>query len=43
MRWAIRHPITWLLSRLGHWEPEHAFKQCPTGERHCPHMRWHRG
>jgi hypothetical protein len=24
----------------GHWEWEHEFKTCPTGDRHCQHYRW---
>jgi hypothetical protein len=47
MRW--KHGIqnmglrTWLLARLGHWEYEHEFKTCPSGERHCPHGHWKLG
>jgi hypothetical protein len=31
---------TRLLSRVGHWEWEHDFKTCPTGDRHCQHYHW---
>lgn len=34
---------TRLLSKFGHWEWEHPFKTCPTGERHCPHMHYRLG
>lgn len=41
--WYLRHPWTGLLSLFGHWEWEHEFKVCPTGERHCPHMHYKLG
>lgn len=28
--------------RRGHWEWEHKFKTCPTGDRHCQHYYWAR-
>jgi hypothetical protein len=31
------------LSHFGHWEWEHEFRTCPTGERHCPHMHFRLG
>lgn len=34
------HTIRSRIFRKGEWEWEHDFKQCPTGERHCPHIRW---
>lgn len=41
--WYLRNPVTGLLSLFGHWEYEHAFKTCPSGERHCPHAHWKPG
>jgi hypothetical protein len=38
MKWHV-----WLLSMLGHWEWEHEFKTCPTGDRHCQHYHWRPG
>jgi hypothetical protein len=32
-----------LLSRFGHWEWEHEFKTCPSGDRHCPHCHYRLG
>lgn len=32
-----------ILSRFGHWEWEHEFKTCPTGDRHCNHYHWRPG
>lgn len=47
MRWkrGIRNMgfRTWLAARLGYWTSEHAFKECPSGERWCPHVHWHPG
>lgn len=36
--WHIR-----LLALVGHWEWEHPFKECPSGERHCPHLHYRLG
>jgi hypothetical protein len=41
--WRLRHPVIYALSLLGHWEWEHEFKTCPTGERHCPHIHYKLG
>lgn len=43
LKWKIRHPVLGILSSCGHWEWEHAFKTCPSGERHCPHTHWRPG
>lgn len=36
--WHVR-----FLSLFGYWEPEHEFRTCPTGERHCPHLHYKLG
>lgn len=41
LKWKAYRAWYWLPSKLGYWEPKHAFKTCPTGERHCPHMKFH--
>lgn len=53
--WLYRHPwldwVAWKLyrarvwgpSKLGHWESEHDYKECPSGERYCIHMYWRLG
>lgn len=39
----MRRLITRLLSLVGHWEWEHEFKTCPTGDRHCQHLHYRLG
>lgn len=29
-----------LVPVFAHWEWEHEFKTCPTGDRHCQHYHW---
>lgn len=36
--WHVR-----LLARFGYWDWEHEFRSCPSGERHCPHVRYRLG
>ena len=40
LAWKCYRVWVWLPSRIGHWEEEHAYKACPSGERYCPHMHW---
>jgi hypothetical protein len=40
LRWQWARFIVWIGSRFGHWEWEHEFKTCPTGDRHCSHVHW---
>ena len=37
-RWYWREKLH--LDKFGHWEWEHEFKTCPTGDRHCNHYHW---
>lgn len=36
--WHVR-----LLALVGHWEWDHDFNMCPSGERHCPHVHYRLG
>jgi len=39
-KWQWIQALRSKIFRRGHWEWEHEFKTCPTGDRHCMHYRW---
>jgi hypothetical protein len=40
MRWNTPRWLVTIMSRHGHWEWEHEFLTCPTGDRHCNHYHY---
>lgn len=41
--WHLARVQVRVLGLVGHWEWEHEFKTCPTGDRHCPHIHYKLG